>query len=150
MRRQWGRRSGADHLSVALEEGRNQLTFRVADDKSTAKSIVVYLSSVSEPQPPDTSQRPSTTLRPGGVPIVFLITSPQNGDLVTSQTITVRGLAPPGARVVRDISLALDDETVARSDGTWSMSVELDVGVNTLVFRLGDDRSTEQVIRVLR
>jgi hypothetical protein len=125
--------TGAWSMPVTLAEGSNSLTFRLGDDRSTAQTIVVYLT--------------TEDVVGGG----FLeITSPANGSIADTRFIVVRGLATPRARVVRDISLAPDDETFASSSGEWSMSVELDVGLNTLVFRIGDDRSTEQVLRVLR
>jgi hypothetical protein len=52
-------------------------------------------------------------------------------------------MGPAGARIVRDISLAADTEATADATGKWSMQVSLSEGSNDLVFRVGDDRTTE-------
>ncbi|HEY3408980.1 MAG TPA: hypothetical protein VGK53_12475 [Propionicimonas sp.] len=49
------------------------------------------------------------------------------------------GIAPAGARVVQDISMAADQDTIVDAAGTWSLIVKLKQGSNTLKFRLGDD-----------
>ena len=76
------------------------------------------------------------------------ITSPQSGDIVDSGTITVRGTGPAGARIVRDISFAQDDETVSDSSGAWEMTVDLSDGANELVFRVGDDEATAKTLAI--
>lgn len=76
------------------------------------------------------------------------ILEPQDGATVGSQLVIVRGTASAGARVVRDVSLGFDDETVADPSGVWSLSVELAEGVNELTFRIGDEQDTERTIRV--
>ena len=82
-------------------------------------------------------------------PIVGLtIQSPRDGEHVSTKSVTVIGLAPPGMGVTRDISLRPDQHATADSTGHWAIAVDLDQGENTLVFRIGDDRSTEQRIRV--
>jgi hypothetical protein len=68
---------------------------------------------------------------------------PRTGSVITTPTVEVVGRAPAGSRIVRDISLAPDDDVIADTDGRWSMTVELEEGANELVFRIGDDGSTE-------
>lgn len=94
------------------------------------------------------------TLAPGvtqapSAPIVGLtIQSPRDGDVVATGEVTVIGLAPPGLSITRDVSFGLDQHTTVDGTGHWAIGVRLDQGENTLVFRIGDDRSTEQKIRV--
>ena len=82
-------------------------------------------------------------------PIVGItIQSPQDGQSVATGEVTVIGLAPPGLTITRDISFGLDQHATADATGHWAINVKLDQGVNTLVFRIGDDRSTETRLRV--
>lgn len=74
----------------------------------------------------------------------FAIVSPANGATVNVATINVVGTATPGARIVRDISFAADESTVTGTNGTWSFPITLTTGTNDLVFRVGDDMSTER------
>ncbi len=76
------------------------------------------------------------------------VQSPRDGEQVFTQEVTVIGLAPPGTRITRDVSLRPDQHATADSTGHWAIAVNLDQGENTLVFRIGDDRSTEQRIRI--
>jgi hypothetical protein len=71
--------------------------------------------------------------------------------LCTNQenAVYVVGHAPPGARVVRDISFAGDDEVFADSAGKWAMAVVVDEGRNVLTFRIADDHSTEEIVEFL-
>lgn len=78
---------------------------------------------------------------------VLRILTPSNGDVVEVSTVTFAGTAPLGATVIQDISLASDQQMVA-TDGTWTLDVELDEGVNDITLRLGDDESTTQTIRL--
>ncbi len=94
------------------------------------------------PLPPGVTQAPSA-------PITGLtITSPRDGDTVATKDVTVIGLAPPGLKITRDVSFGLDQHATADGTGHWAMSVSLNSGQNDLVFRIGDDRSTEQRLRV--
>jgi zinc ribbon protein len=94
------------------------------------------------PLPPGVTPAPSA-------PITGLtITNPRDGDTVATKDVTVIGLAPPGLKVTRDISFGLDQHATADGTGHWAMSVSLNTGQNDLVFRIGDDRSTEQRLRV--
>ena len=74
---------------------------------------------------------------------VLTIDDPATGSAVSASPVRVTGHAPAGSRVVRDVSLLSDDEVIANVDGTWAMEVELTEGANELVFRIGDDRSTQ-------
>ena len=85
-----------------------------------------------------TSTAESPTAPPSGN---LVILQPQDGAIVATETITVSGTAPEGTRIVRDISLAPDDETTA-TGGTWAIPVKLSEGSNVLVFRVGDDKTT--------
>lgn len=102
----------------------------------------------------DESPGPATSLAPGvtiapSAPIVGLtIESPSDGDAVSTEEVTVIGLAPPGLRITRDVSFFPDQHATVDSTGHWAIAVRLEAGDNTLVFRIGDDRSTEQRIRV--
>lgn len=91
---------------------------------------------------------PGVTAPPSPPIVGMTIQSPLDGDQVFTQEVTVIGLAPPGTRITRDVSLRPDQHATADSTGHWAIAVSLDQGENTLVFRIGDDRSTEQRIRV--
>jgi micrococcal nuclease len=71
-----------------------------------------------------------------------------DGDVVRKDRIKVRGSAPPGAEVIRDISFSPDDRTRANPGGRWTITVELDEGANELTFRIGDDDETAVTIDV--
>lgn len=82
-------------------------------------------------------------------PIVGItIESPQDGQAVATGEVTVIGIAPPGLTITRDISFGLDQHTTVDGTGHWAMGVRLEQGENTLVFRIGDDRSTERKLTV--
>jgi hypothetical protein len=83
-------------------------------------------------------------------PIVGLtIQSPQDGQVIATKEVTVIGLAPPGLTVTRDVSFGLDQHATADGTGHWAINVGLQEGQNDLVFRIGDDRSTEKRLRVI-
>jgi hypothetical protein len=87
---------------------------------------------------------------PVAAPIVGLtIESPQDGQAVATKDVTVIGLAPPGLGVTRDVSFGFDQHATADGTGHWAMSVGLNEGQNDLVFRIGDDHSTEKRLRVI-
>ena len=101
------------------------------------------------PTPSADVATPAPTEAPTTAPAApLVILAPGSGATVTEDVVIVTGSAPPGARIVRDISFAPDDEVLASPDGRWSMPVSLDEGSNRLVFRVGDDSSTEVVIDV--
>jgi hypothetical protein len=107
----------------------------------TAVVALALLGGASKPPPEATAAAASSA--PGRLTVV----GPTDGATVPTATIVVTGTGPTGARVVRDIPLAPDDEATV-SDGTWSMSVRLSEGENDLVFRLGDDQSTAVHVHV--
>ena len=87
---------------------------------------------------------------PGPALIVGLtIQSPSDGQQIATKDVTVIGLAPPGLAITRDVSFGLDQHATADGTGHWAMSVGLNEGENKLKFRIGDDRSTEQTLRVV-
>jgi hypothetical protein len=100
------------------------------------------------------SSGPGGQVEPSGspgppAPIVGLtIESPPDGQTVATEEVTVIGIAPPGLKVTRDISFGLDQHATADGTGHWAINVRLNEGQNDLVFRIGDDRSTERKLRV--
>jgi len=107
--------------------------------------------SVSPSASPVASAAPSF---PGCVPVPpdssanLVIISPSDCALVTDLLLVVIGTAPADSDVVRDVWFGFDDRVTADATGAWLLEVELSSGANELVFRLGDDRSTERVLRV--
>ena len=91
---------------------------------------------------------PGVTAAPSPPIVGMTVESPRDGEQLFTQEVTVIGLAPPGTQITRDVSLRPDQHATADSTGHWAIAVSLDQGENTLVFRIGDDRSTEQRIRV--
>ena len=87
---------------------------------------------------------PTTAATSTAVPAALAITSHRSGDTVATSRVTVSGTGPPGATIVRDVSLAPDDHVAVGPDGRWAIEVSLSAGSNTLRFRVGDDKSTEQ------
>jgi hypothetical protein len=77
------------------------------------------------------------------------IVSPANGATVGTRKVFVLGTAPPGQRVVQDISFGFDRSANVDSTGHWAMELELVEGDNQMTLRLGDDRSTAQTIHVV-
>lgn len=111
-----------------------------------AIALIVMLVAACGGAAPDDSGTPSTA---ASEPVAgsLRILAPSNGDVVETASVTFAGTAPAGSTVIQDISLAGDQEVVA-SDGTWTLDVELDEGVNEITLRIGDDRNTEQTIRL--
>lgn len=130
---------------------------------AVAAVLITYVL-LSRPQPGPTTQPSPQVVGSGGVTITFQpgvsqaapsapimalsIQSPADGQTVATRDVTVIGLAPPGLRITRDISFGLDQHATADGTGHWAINVQLDEGQNELVFRIGDDRSTEQRVRV--
>ena len=83
-----------------------------------------------------------------GAPGALRILEPADGSELTTADILVIGMAPGGARIVRDISFAPDDEVLADATGAWTMPVLLRTGSNDLVFRVGDDKSSRVELTV--
>jgi hypothetical protein len=94
-------------------------------------------------------------VEPGGSPVApsapivgLTIQSPPDGQAVATREVTVIGIAPPGLTITRDVSFFPDQHSTVDGTGHWAMNVGLEEGENVLVFRIGDDRSTEQRLRV--
>lgn len=83
----------------------------------------------------------------GAGPITFL--SPEDGATVTTKTIVVQGTAAAGSRIVRDISNAPDQSTRVAWNGRWSLEIKLKSGVNSLRFRVEDEKATTRTLRVV-
>lgn len=92
---------------------------------------------------------PNATLVPGDPIIGLTILSPADGQVVATREITVIGSAPPGLTITQDISFGLDQHAAVDSTGHWAIKVGLNEGDNKLSFRIGDDGSTRQTIRVI-
>lgn len=86
---------------------------------------------------------PTATVSPVAEPAFITITEPASGTVIGTDSVVVRGTAPAGSRVVRDIRLGADDDAVVDAAGRWFMAVPLAEGPNALRFRIGDDESTE-------
>ena len=90
----------------------------------------------------------ANALEPSALIVGLTIQTPHDGQTVATKEVTVIGLAPPGLKITRDVSFGLDQHATADGTGHWAIAVGLDTGENKLKFRIGDDRSTEQEIRV--
>jgi hypothetical protein len=99
--------------------------------------------------PPVTSQ--PLSIPPGltAPPVGLTILSPADGAVVGTKQVTVIGTAPPGLGITQDISFGLDRHTTADGTGHWAIQADLSEGENQLKFRIGDDGSTTQTIRVI-
>lgn len=86
---------------------------------------------------------------PAALIVGLTILSPKDGQAVASKDLTVIGTAPPGLTITRDISFGFDQHATADGTGHWAIQVGLNEGDNKLTFRIGDDHSTQQTIRVI-
>ena len=118
-------------------------------------ALITRPDAVSQPSAPPAggsgvpvSLAPGVTPAPSALIVGLTIQSPRDGEVVATAEVTVIGLAPPGLSITRDVSFGLDQHTTVDGTGHWAIGVRLDPGENTLTFRIGDDRSTEQKIRV--
>ncbi len=107
--------------------------------------------SPTSPFLPAVTAQPSISLPPGftAPPVGLTILSPADGSVVGAKNVTVIGTAPPGLRITQDISLGFDRHATADGTGHWAIEAELAEGQNDLKFRIGDDPSTTQSIRVI-
>jgi hypothetical protein len=94
-----------------------------------------------------TGGSPSAGISP--LPVGLAIVSPADGAVVSTNRIFVIGTAPPGLRVVQDISLGFDRSANVDATGHWALELELAAGDNQMTFRIGDDRSTARTIHVI-
>ena len=99
---------------------------------------------------PAITSQPSFVASPGltAPPVGLTILSPADGAVVGAREVTVIGTAPPGLRITQDISFGFDRHATADGTGHWAIQVELSEGENQLRFRIGDDPSTTQTMRV--
>ena len=104
----------------------------------------------SSPFLPAVTSQPAS-IAPGltATPVGLTILSPADGAVVGTKQVTVIGTAPPGLGITQDISLGLDRHTTADGTGHWAIQADLSEGENQLKFRIGDDGSTTQTIRVI-
>ncbi len=121
-------------------------------EPSAAPTLEPTAPATREPIPtatPTPTPEPTPEPTPAPTPQLGLAFDfPHDGDVLNDADINVIGRAPPGSTVTRDIPMWFDDHTVTRDDGIWMMPLHLGDGTNVLRYRLGDDRSTEQVITV--
>jgi hypothetical protein len=78
----------------------------------------------------------------------LVILEPEEGAVVSDRSIVVRGLAPPNARITRDIPFWFDQHTRADGQGRWSFAIDLLPGENKLIFRIGDEAATSESLTV--
>lgn len=107
--------------------------------------------SPTSPFLPPVTATPSVSVGPGltAPPVGLSILSPADGAVVGSQDLTVIGSAPAGLTITQDISFGLDRHATVDGTGHWAIQVQLSDGENKLTFRIGDDESTSQTIRVI-
>ena len=77
-----------------------------------------------------------------------MILYPSDGDVITVRDFNLVGNGPPGATVTRDVPMWFDDHVTVNEDGNWLMPVSIGDGESVFRLRIGDDRSTEQVVTV--
>ena len=105
----------------------------------------------SSPFLPAVTPLPSLSFPPGltAPPVGLTVLSPADGAVVGAPVVMVIGTAPPGLRITQDISFGFDRHATADGTGHWAIEAELKAGENQLKFRIGDDPSTAQTIRVV-
>jgi hypothetical protein len=152
--------AGAGPIVTELQPRRSRGSSILLAGLAVAVGLIAYAlitrpdAGTQPPAPPAGGSGVPASFAPGvtqapSAPIVGLtIQSPRDGEVVATGEVTVIGLAPPGLSITRDVSFGLDQHTTVDGTGHWAIGVRLDQGENTLVFRIGDDRSTEQKIRV--
>jgi N-acetylneuraminic acid mutarotase len=92
-------------------------------------------------------QNPQPDASPG-IPAELEILHPRDGAVVDTARLQVRGTAPVGAEIVLTRRSAPDIRATAEGDGEWFMTIQLDSGVNELVFTIGSDPETEVRLRI--
>jgi hypothetical protein len=124
---------------------------RAGDDAGPFAGGPTTTATPSSPFLPAVTAQPSFSLPPGftAPPVGLTILSPADGAVVGAKNVTVIGTAPPGLRITQDISLGFDRHATADGTGHWAIEAELADGENQLKFRIGDDPSTTQTIRVI-
>jgi hypothetical protein len=124
---------------------------RTADGSPGPGILPVATPSPTSPFLPPVTAAPSVLVGPGltAPPVGLTILSPADGAVVGSQDLTIIGSAPAGLTITQDISFGLDRHATVDGTGHWAIQVQLSEGENRLTFRIGDDQSTRQTIRVI-
>ena len=124
---------------------------RAGDESGPFAGGPTATASPSSPFLPAVTAQPSFSMSPGltAPPVGLTILSPADGAVVGAKNVTVIGTAPPGLRITQDISLGFDRHATTDGTGHWAVEAELAEGENELKFRVGDDPSTTQTIRVI-
>jgi hypothetical protein len=126
--------------------------FARGPDGSPGPGILpVATPSPTSPFLPPVTATPAVSVGPGltAPPVGLTILSPADGAVVGSQDLTVIGSAPAGLTITQDISFGLDRHATVDGTGHWAIQMQLSEGENRLTFRIGDDESTSQTIRVI-
>ena len=77
------------------------------------------------------------------------IEQPKDGATVTTEEVTIRGTATPGAEIRRDIrGLMKDDKFNADQDGKWEYKTKLEDGENSFEFFLQESKDTRVKLTV--
>ena len=77
------------------------------------------------------------------------IERPKDGATVTTEEVTIRGTATPGAEIRRDIrGLRKDDKFNADQDGKWEYKTKLEDGENSFEFFLQESKDTRVKLTV--
>lgn len=139
-------------MHVHLNDGSNELAFRLDSDKSSSITIHVSLGQLDTSTPSATAAPTATaavTPKAAATEAVsFAITSHRDGDSVATSLIAVEGTAPAKSPITRDIPMTRDTHAVADDSGHWMIPVSLKEGDNSLTFRIGDDKSTAKTIHI--
>lgn len=77
---------------------------------------------------------------------ILSVDTPKDEDVVTSKTVSVSGKTVPSAIVA--IQTAINDQVITPSaNGSFSVTVDLDSGVNEITFTAIDEDGTQSVVR---
>jgi hypothetical protein len=162
----WSDTSAKQNTRAGSEDEPSTTVRRLVDRGARGPNIVfaaliiaaglVVFGLLTRPQPPGAPAAvpggvvasDANALEPSALIVGLTIQTPHDGQTVATKEVTVIGLAPPGLKITRDVSFGLDQHATADGTGHWAIAVGLDNGENKLKFRIGDDRSTEQEIRV--
>ena len=117
-----------------------------ADETSTTvetESFVIQETSTSSTQAPPTTAAP-TTSQSDTTPPTIKVTSPDDGDTVTKQTVTFKGTVEKGATVSSG-PYAAD----VNDDGTWSIRLVVVDGANGATFTATDKAGNSASVRII-
>lgn len=98
--------------------------------------------------PPTLPPTPTPSPLPSPPVTGLIVVDPTDRSTVGSNTVTVHGLAQPGAPITQDVPMWFDNHTTADASGQWSFDVSLSQGWNAFKFRVGDDAATELTINL--